>query len=100
MYKGVVVSIQSFGSKTTAAVFADRCPKGFPADLFNAAIRKSALLDAAAALDVMARPPGNRLEAWRGDRAGQHSIRINDQFRICFRWTQAGPTDVEITDYH
>ena len=75
-------------------------PKGFPADLFNAAIRKLALLDAAVALDVMARPPGNRLEALRGDRAGQHSIRINDQFRICFRWTQAGPADVEITDYH
>ena len=63
-------------------------------------IRKLALLDAAVALDVMARPPGNRLEALRGDRAGQHSIRINDQFRICFRWTQAGPADVEITDYH
>ncbi len=94
------MSIQSFGSKTTAAVFAGRCPKGFPADLFNAAIRKLALLDAAVALDVMARPPGNRLEALRGDRAGQHSIRINDQFRICFRWTQAGPADVEITDYH
>ena len=59
-----------------------------------------ALLDAAGARDVMARPPGNRLEALRGDRAGQHSIRINDQFRICFRWTQAGPADVEITDYH
>ena len=77
-----------------------RCPKGFPADLFNAAIRKLALLDAAVALDVLARPPGNRLEALRGDRAGQHSIQINDQFRICFRWTQAGPADVEITDYH
>ena len=94
------MAIRSFSSKLTAAVFAGRCPKGFPADLFNVAVRKLALLDAAVALEVMAKPPGNRLEALRGDRAGQHSIRINDQFRICFRWTDAGPIDVEIVDYH
>lgn len=94
------MAIRSFGSKLTAAVFAGRCPKGFPANLFDVAVRKLALLDAAVALEVMAKPPGNRLEALRGDRAGQHSIRINDQFRICFRWTDAGPIDVEIVDYH
>lgn len=94
------MAIQSFSSKKTAAVFAGRCPKGFPADLFNAAVRKLALLDAAVSLDVMAVPPGNRLEALHGDRAGQHSIRLNDQFRLCFRWTATGPADVEITDYH
>ncbi len=51
-------------------------------------------------LHELAIPPGNRLEPLRGDREGQHSIRINDQWRICFRWTDAGPSDVEITDYH
>ena len=58
------------------------------------------MLDAAETLDDLRVPPGNRLEALRGDRAGQHSIRINQQCRICFRWTDAGPTDVEIVDYH
>lgn len=94
------MAIQSFNSKRTAAVFAGRCPKGFPADLFDVAVRKLAVLDAAVVLDVLAKPPGNRLEALRGDRVGQHSIRVNDQFRICFRWTEAGPADVEFTDYH
>lgn len=61
---------------------------------------KLLLLDAAHALDELRVPPGNRLEALRGDRAGQHSIRINDQWRICFVWTPAGPSDVEIVDYH
>ena len=58
------------------------------------------MLDSAAVLTDLAVPPGNRLEALAGDRSGQHSIRINDQYRICFRWTDAGPDDVEITDYH
>ncbi len=68
--------------------------------------RKSSLisglvqLNAAATLDFLRAPPGNRLEALRGDRAGQHSIRINDQFRVCFVWTERGPKDVEIVDYH
>jgi len=57
-------------------------------------------LDSVLSLDELRVPPGNRLEALAGDRKGQHSIRINDQFRICFRWTETGPTDVEITDYH
>jgi proteic killer suppression protein len=62
--------------------------------------RKLAMLDAAHTLEFLRSPPGNRLEALRVDRKGQHSIRINDQFSICFRWTDNGPTDVEIVDYH
>ena len=64
------------------------------------AARKLAMLDAAHTLEFLRSPPGNRLEALRGDRRGQYSIRINDQFRICFRWADDGPTDVEIVDYH
>jgi proteic killer suppression protein len=67
---------------------------------FEVATRKLALLDAAETLDFVRSPPGNRLEALERDRVGQHSIRINDQRRVCFRWTAAGPEDVEIVDYH
>ena len=66
----------------------------------SVARRKLRQLEIAGVLDDLRVPPGNRLEALKGDRAGQHSIRVNDQFRICFRWTQAGPEDVEIVDYH
>jgi proteic killer suppression protein len=62
--------------------------------------RKLRQLEVAARIDDLRIPPGNRLEALKGNRAGQHSIRINDQFRVCFRWTPAGPEDVEIVDYH
>jgi proteic killer suppression protein len=58
------------------------------------------MLDAAEELSDLRAPPGNRLEKLTGDRAGQHSIRVNDQWRICFRWTKAGPEDISITDYH
>ncbi len=64
------------------------------------ALRKLFILDNADVLEALRFPPGNRLEALRGDRAGQHSIRINDQFRLCIRWTGAGAEDVEIVDYH
>ena len=64
------------------------------------ATRKLAMLDAARTLDSMRSPPGNRLEALKGDRLGQWSIRINDQWRVCFVWIEAGPADVEIVDYH
>jgi proteic killer suppression protein len=64
------------------------------------ALRKLAMLNAAHVLHDLRAPPGNRLEALKGDRAGQHSIRINDQYRICFVWKEDGPHDVEITDYH
>jgi len=58
------------------------------------------MLDAADTLDFLRSPPGNRLETLKGDREGQYSIRINDQYRVCFRWTDLGPTEVEIVDYH
>jgi proteic killer suppression protein len=74
--------------------------KGFPADLIKVARRKLGYLNAAAVLDDLKVPPGNHLEALKGDRAGQHSIRVNDQFRIYFVWTAEGPVDVEFTDYH
>jgi len=66
----------------------------------SVARRKLRQLEIAGRLDDLRVPPGNRLEALRGDRAGQHGIRINDQYRVCFRWTVAGPEDVEIVDYH
>ncbi len=70
------------------------------ANIQTVAMRKLAMLNQAARLDDLRVPPGNRLEALTGDRAGQHSIRVNDQFRVCFRWSDAGPEDVEIVDYH
>ena len=66
----------------------------------RAALRKLLILDAAEALDDLRIPPDNRLEKLKGDRAGAYSVRINQQWRICFRWTAAGPEDVEIVDYH
>ena len=66
----------------------------------SVAMRKLAILNRAGRLDDLRVPPGNRLEALRGDRRGQYSIRVNDQFRICFVWTRTGPTEVEIVDYH
>ena len=74
--------------------------KVVPAELRQRSLDKLTLLESAVSLEQLQIPPGNRLEALRGNRAGQHSIRINDQYRICFRWTDAGPIDVEICDYH
>jgi len=74
--------------------------KVVPAVLRQRALDKLTLLDAAVSLDQLKIPPGNRLETLRGDRAGQHFIRIDDQFRICFQWTDSGPINVEIVDYH
>lgn len=71
-----------------------------PQQLWKIAARKLEQLDSAVALDDLFVPPGNRLEALKRERTGQHSIRVNDQYRVCFVWTEAGPTDVEITDYH
>jgi proteic killer suppression protein len=68
--------------------------------LLKLATRKLTQLEAATTLNFLRSPPGNRLEALKGDREGQHSIRINDQWRLCFRWTSAGAEDVEIVDYH
>ncbi len=66
----------------------------------SVAMRKLAMLNRAGRLDDLRVPPGNRLEALKGDRAGQYSIRVNDQFRVCFVWTTEGPKDIEIVDYH
>ncbi len=92
--------IRSFKDTATEFVFNGRCPKGFSADIFPVARRKLGMLDAAVSLNSLRVPPANRLEALKGNRKGQHSIRINDQWRICFRWTSVGPEDVEIVDYH
>ncbi|MDP1883202.1 MAG: type II toxin-antitoxin system RelE/ParE family toxin, partial [Bradyrhizobium sp.] len=80
--------------------FAGESPKRFPSGILKIARRKLKMVDAAVVLTDLRVPPGNQLEALAGDRKGQHSIRINDQWRICFVWTQEGPTDVEVVDYH
>jgi proteic killer suppression protein len=93
--------IRSFKGRFAEALFEGTCPKGFPANVARAARRKLEMVEAAAALRDLAVPPGNRLEALKKDRKGQHSIRINDQWRVCFRWTNNGEAaDVEIVDYH
>jgi toxin HigB-1 len=92
--------IKSFRDKATEAVFNGESPKDFPAALVKVARRKLRYLNAAGDLGDLRSPPGNHLEALAGDRKGQHSIRINDQFRVCFVWTAEGPTEVEIVDYH
>jgi proteic killer suppression protein len=92
--------IDGFRDRRTAVVFAWRLPKGFPADVAGVARRKLRMLDAAARLDDLKAPPGNRLEALSGDRLGQHSIWINDQWRVCFVWRDGGAHEVEIVDYH
>ncbi|MFN3077892.1 MAG: type II toxin-antitoxin system RelE/ParE family toxin [Alphaproteobacteria bacterium] len=92
--------IQSFKSKITEAIWNGQAPKGFPADLIRPAQRKLAMLAAAVDLVALRQPPGNRLEVLRGSRVGQHSIRINDQWRICFVWRDGHAEEVEITDYH
>jgi toxin HigB-1 len=92
--------IRSFRDRTTEAIFNGESPKGFPVDLVKARAGSCAYLNAADDLGDLRSLPGNRLEALAGDRKGQHSIRINDQFRLCFIWTAEGPADVEIVDYH
>jgi proteic killer suppression protein len=77
-----------------------RVPKGFPTDIAKVARRKLVQLDGAILLGDLTVPPGDRLEALRGDLAGKHSIRVNDQWRIVFQWTAAGPEQVEIVDYY
>ena len=91
--------IQSFKCKDTQALYAGKSPRKFKA-ILPVAERKLAQLEAAQTLDFLKAPPGNRLEALKGDRKGQHSIRVNDQWRICFIWSNVGPVKVEIVDYH
>jgi toxin HigB-1 len=91
--------IKSFRCKQTQLLFEGGNPRCFRA-FKDVAIRKLTQLDAAATLDFLRSPPGNKLEALKGDRKGQHSIRINAQFRLCFVWSDNSVTDVEIVDYH
>ena len=91
--------IRGFYDRMTEAVFDGRRP-GFPPDLFKVTRRKLTALNAAATLDDLKVPPSNRLHALGRDRAGQYAIAVNDQFRICFVWTDGGPERVEFTDYH
>jgi toxin HigB-1 len=91
--------IKGFRCKDTRTLFETGKCKRF-GNVNRVAIRKLAQLDAAQTLEFLRSPPGNRLETLAGDRNGQYSIRINDQYRLCFRWTAEGPTDVEIVDYH
>ena len=94
------MTIQSFANATTEAVFDGRHPKGVPGAILNAARRKLRQIHAAGALSDLKAPPGNRLHPLAADRTGQYAIRINDQYRICFCWTDSGPAEVEIVDYH
>ena len=92
--------IRSFGDIDTEELFHGRAPRRIPPDVRTRARRKLDLLNAAAALQDLRVPPGNKLEALHGDRKGQHSIRINGQWRICFRFEAGEAFDVEVVDYH
>jgi proteic killer suppression protein len=93
--------IRGFKGKFAETIFRDRAvPKGFPGDMAKIARRKLVMLNNAGVLGDLKSPPGNRLEALQGKLAGKHSVRIIDQWRIVFRWTENGPDEVEITDYH
>jgi proteic killer suppression protein len=92
--------IRSFGQPTTERLWHREHVKALDQRIVRVALRKLAILDAATTLDDLRVPPGNRLEALKGDRKGQYSIRINDQWRICFIWKDSGPEMVEIVDYH
>ncbi len=92
--------IASFRDKETERLWQSGKSRRFPADLARRAFKKLAILNAAVALDNLKVPPGNQLEALRGDRTGQHSIRVNDRYRVCFVWRDRNAFEVEIVDYH
>ncbi|MEJ0026724.1 MAG: type II toxin-antitoxin system RelE/ParE family toxin [Rhizomicrobium sp.] len=92
--------IRSFRCRHTERIWSGRPAGRFPPDIQQRALVKLRLIDAAATVTDLRNPPGNRLEALRGDRRGQYSVRINDQWRICFRWQDGDAHDVEIVDYH
>lgn len=92
--------IISFADRDTEALYLRQPVRWLDSRLHRQALRKLRLLDSVVDLNELRIPPGNRLEALKGDRAGQFSIRINDQWRICFVWTSRGPSEVEIVDYH
>jgi proteic killer suppression protein len=92
--------IRSFADRDTERLFARESPRRFRSELQRTMLRKLVVIDAAERLEDLRSPPGNRLEKLKGDRAGQHSIRVNDQWRVCFRWKGVDAHDVEIVDYH
>jgi proteic killer suppression protein len=92
--------IRSFADRETERLFARTPGRRFPPELHRVMLRKLLQLDAADRLDDLRIPPGNRLEALKRDRKGQHSIRVNDQWRVCFRWDDGNAYEVEIVDYH
>ena len=92
--------IQGFADLEAEKIWSGRRSRKLPTDIQAVALRKLRILNNARVLQDLRVPPGNRLEALRGNRAGQHSIRIDDQWRICFVWKEGGPADVEIVDYH
>ncbi len=92
--------IASFRDKETERLWQSGKSRRFPADLARRAFKKLAILNAAVALDNLKVPPGNQLEALRGDRTGQHNIRVNDRYRVCFVWRDRNAFEVEIVDYH
>jgi proteic killer suppression protein len=92
--------IKSFADAETEKLFAGSASRHLPPDMQRTARRKLLQLDASDRLDIMRLPPGNRLEALKGSRRGQHSIRIKDQWRLCFRWAGEDAHEVEIVDYH
>ena len=92
--------IRSFRDSDTEKIFKRQFVRKFPRDIQQRAFMKLNAIDAAVSLEDLRLPPSNRLEALKGDRKGQHSIRVNDQWRICFIWDEGGPSRVEIVDYH
>ena len=92
--------IKSFADRDTERLFHRERVRRYPADLQRTMLRKLVAVDAAETLEDLRVPPGNRLEKLKGDRASQHSIRVNDQWRICFRWVAGNAHDVELVDYH
>ncbi|MBC2774389.1 type II toxin-antitoxin system RelE/ParE family toxin [Rhizobium sp. AQ_MP] len=92
--------IQSFTDAETERIWSGQRSRKLPPEIQAVALRKLRLMNNARQLNDLRVPPGNRLEALKGDRLGQHSIRINDQWRICFTWIEGGPSDVGIVDYH
>ncbi|MGQ0562350.1 MAG: type II toxin-antitoxin system RelE/ParE family toxin [Gemmatimonadota bacterium] len=92
--------IKSFADRATERMFSREPVRRFPSELHRVRLRKLVVLHAANVLDDLRVPPGNRLEKLRGDRSGQYSIRVNDQWRVCFRWSEGNAYDVEIAEYH
>jgi proteic killer suppression protein len=92
--------IRGFADEEAEKIYRGQISRRLPANLQSVMHRKLVMLDAAARLDDLRVPPGNRLESLKGNRSGQHSIRVNQQWRVCFRWTETGPDCVEIVDYH